>query len=45
VKGVGEVPIVPPAGAVANAIYHAIGVRMTVLPMKPGNVLKALGKI
>jgi CO/xanthine dehydrogenase Mo-binding subunit len=45
VKGVGEVPIVPPAGAVANAIYHAIGVRMDVLPMKPGNVLKALGKI
>jgi len=45
VKGVGEVPIVPPAAAVANAIHHAIGVRMTVLPMKPGNVLKALGKI
>jgi CO/xanthine dehydrogenase Mo-binding subunit len=45
VKGVGEVPIVPPAAAVANAIYHAIGARMTVLPMKPGNVLKALGKI
>lgn len=45
VKGVGEVPIVPPAAAVANAIYHATGARMTVLPMKPGNVLKALGKI
>jgi CO/xanthine dehydrogenase Mo-binding subunit len=45
VKGVGEVPIVPPAAAVANAIYNATGVRMTVLPMKPGNVLKALGKI
>jgi CO/xanthine dehydrogenase Mo-binding subunit len=45
VKGVGEVPIVPPAAAVANAIYNAVGVRMNVLPMKPGNVLKALGKI
>jgi len=45
VKGVGEVPIVPPAGALANAIYDAIGVRMTVLPMNPGNVLKAMGTI
>jgi CO/xanthine dehydrogenase Mo-binding subunit len=38
VRGVGEVPIVPPPGAVANAIYHAIGVRMTQLPMSPGRV-------
>jgi xanthine dehydrogenase molybdenum-binding subunit len=45
VKGVGEVPIVPPAAAVANAIYDAIGVRPTVLPMNPGNVLKAMGRI
>ncbi len=45
VKGVGEVPIVPPAAAIANAIYRAVGVRMTVLPMNPRNVLKALGKI
>lgn len=42
VRGVGEVPIVPPAAAVANAIYDAIGVRMDVLPMSPGNILKAL---
>jgi CO/xanthine dehydrogenase Mo-binding subunit len=45
VKGVGEVPIVPPAAAVANAIHDAVGVRMEVLPMNPNNVLKALGKI
>lgn len=45
VKGVGEVPIVPPAAAVANAINDAIGVRMSVLPMNPKNVLKALGTI
>ncbi|MCX6018232.1 MAG: xanthine dehydrogenase family protein molybdopterin-binding subunit [Chloroflexi bacterium] len=45
VKGVGEVPIVPPAGALANAIYDAIGVRMNVLPMNPRNVLKAIGTI
>ena len=28
VRGVGEVPIVPPAAAVADAIYHATGRRM-----------------
>ncbi|UCH24502.1 MAG: xanthine dehydrogenase family protein molybdopterin-binding subunit [Trueperaceae bacterium] len=42
VRGVGETPIVPPAGAVANAIYDAIGVRMTTLPMSPGTILEAL---
>ncbi|MBI4282781.1 MAG: xanthine dehydrogenase family protein molybdopterin-binding subunit [Chloroflexi bacterium] len=42
VRGVGEVPIVPPLAAVANAVYHAIGVRMRDLPMKPGRVLQAL---
>jgi CO/xanthine dehydrogenase Mo-binding subunit len=42
VRGVGEVPIVPPPAALANAIYRAAGVRMNVLPMSPGNVLKAL---
>ena len=41
-RGVGEVPIVPPMAAIANAIYHATGVRMKVLPMSPGNILKAL---
>ncbi|MYA61874.1 MAG: xanthine dehydrogenase family protein molybdopterin-binding subunit, partial [Dehalococcoidia bacterium] len=42
VRGVGEVSIVPPMGAVANAIYDATGVRMTGLPMSPGTVVKAL---
>lgn len=41
VRGVGEVPIVPPPGAIANAIYHAIGVRMTTLPMSPARLLEA----
>ena len=41
-KGVGEVPIVPPMAAIANAIYDAIGVRMTSLPMSPPKVLAAL---
>ena len=42
VRGVGEVCIVPPLGALANAIHDAAGVRMDVLPMSPGNVLEAL---
>ncbi len=42
VRGVGETPIVPPAAAVANAICHAIGARMQVLPMSPARILEAL---
>jgi xanthine dehydrogenase molybdenum-binding subunit len=42
VRGVGEVPIVPPPAAIANAIYRAIGVRMSVLPMSPTHILEAL---
>jgi len=42
VRGVGEVPIVPPPAAIANAIYRAVGVRMNVLPMSPARILEAL---
>ena len=45
VRGVGETPIVPPAAAVANAIAHAIGTRVTTLPMSPARILEALGSI
>ena len=41
-RGVGEVPIVPPLAAIANAVSHAIGVRMRHLPMNPGRILEAL---
>jgi len=41
-KGVGEPPIVPTAAAVANAIYDAVGVRITSLPLTAEKVLKAL---
>ncbi len=43
VRGVGEVSIVPPLAAVANAVYHATGIRMTELPMNPAAVRKAIG--
>ena len=42
VRGVGEVPIVPPMAAIANAIYHAVGVRMNQLPMSPDAILESL---
>jgi CO/xanthine dehydrogenase Mo-binding subunit len=42
VRGVGEVPIVPPAAAVANAIARATGVRLWHMPMTPERVLEAL---
>ena len=42
VRGVGEVPIVPPAAAVANAIARAIGVRVCRMPMTPERVLGAI---
>ncbi len=44
VRGVGEVPIVPPCAALANAIYDAIGIRLRELPMNSTRVLKALLK-
>ena len=42
VRGVGEVPIVPPLAAIANAVFDATGVRFRDLPMSPPKVLKAL---
>jgi len=42
VRGTGEVPIVPPAPAIANAIFNATGKRYYNLPMKPEVILKAI---
>ena len=41
-KGVGEVPIVPPLAAVANAVSAAIGKRMTSLPLSPPKIRAAI---
>jgi CO/xanthine dehydrogenase Mo-binding subunit len=35
IRAVGQVPIVPPAAAIANAIARATGVRLRELPMTP----------
>ena len=45
VRGVGEVPIVPPLAAIANAIADATGHRFTDLPMSPRRVLEALNGV
>jgi CO/xanthine dehydrogenase Mo-binding subunit len=42
VRGVGEVPIVPPLAAVASAMADATGIRFTELPLSPPRVLAAL---
>ena len=41
-KGLGELVLVPTAAAIANAIYNAIGVRITELPITPEKILKGL---
>ena len=42
VRGVGEVSIIPPIPAIANAINQALGIRMTETPMSPTAVLEAI---
>ncbi|WP_339735791.1 xanthine dehydrogenase family protein molybdopterin-binding subunit [uncultured Gimesia sp.] len=44
VRGVGEVPIVPPPAALEAAIHNAVGVRLYELPMSPPRVLHELLK-
>ncbi|HXK29310.1 MAG TPA: xanthine dehydrogenase family protein molybdopterin-binding subunit, partial [Candidatus Binatia bacterium] len=41
-KGAGEIACVPVLACIANAIYNAVGVRLTKLPLNPENVLRAL---
>ncbi|NOR13922.1 MAG: molybdopterin-dependent oxidoreductase, partial [Candidatus Aminicenantes bacterium] len=43
-RGCGELPVIPTVAAIANAVYHAIGVRFYTTPITPEKVLKALGK-
>jgi CO/xanthine dehydrogenase Mo-binding subunit len=42
VRGVGEVPLVPPLGAISNAMYRAMHKRFYALPMSPPRVLEKL---
>ena len=44
VRGVGEVGIVPPMAAIANAIDRATDCRMSDLPMSPVRMLEAINE-
>jgi CO/xanthine dehydrogenase Mo-binding subunit/CO/xanthine dehydrogenase FAD-binding subunit len=41
-KSVGEMSIIPPGAAIANAVYDAVGVRVRELPITPDKVLSGL---
>ena len=45
VKGIGEPAIIPTAGAIANAVYNAIGVRIKSLPITPDKILNSLERV
>ena len=41
VRGAGEISIIPPMAAIANAIHSATGLRMERLPMNPAAIMEA----
>lgn len=41
-KGIAEIPLIPVAACIANAVYDATGIRMYKAPMEPETVLQAL---
>jgi CO/xanthine dehydrogenase Mo-binding subunit len=41
VKGIGEMGLVPTAPAITNAIYNALGVRVTAIPVAPEAIVAA----
>lgn len=43
-KGVGEPALIPVAPAILNAIYDAIGIRFTEVPVTPRKIVKALSE-
>jgi len=45
VSGMAESPVIPTAGAIANAVYNASGARVRSLPITPARVLAALGRV
>jgi CO/xanthine dehydrogenase Mo-binding subunit len=44
VKGIGEIPNVPTAAAIANAVADAVGVRIDTLPITAEKVLRAISE-
>ncbi len=44
-KGIGELPSIPTAPAICNAIYNAVGVRAHRLPVKPEWLLEKIAQL
>ena len=42
VRGVAEMPIVPVAATIGNAVRRAIGIRITEMPMTPERIVRAI---
>jgi xanthine dehydrogenase YagR molybdenum-binding subunit len=43
-KGLGEPVTIPTAPAIANAVYNAVGVRLTRTPINPLQLINALAR-
>jgi len=43
-RGLAEAPIIPTAPAIANAVFHALGVQPTDLPLTPATILALVRK-
>ena len=43
-KGLGEPVTIPTAAAVANAVYHATGIRVTTSPINPMKLSQLLSR-
>jgi xanthine dehydrogenase YagR molybdenum-binding subunit len=43
-KGLGEPVTIPTAAAIANAVYHATGIRVTASPITPMQLCKLLSE-
>lgn len=44
-KSIGEIATIPTAPAVVNAVNHALGTRLTTLPLTPERIIEAITKI
>ena len=41
-KGVGETPVIAPAGAILNAVSNALGIQFNEIPLTPQHILKRI---
>ena len=44
-KGMGELPMSPTAGAIANAVYDAVGARVCSLPITPEKIKRETSNV